>query len=176
MKNKEEKMSELKMAIPEEEMNADLLPVEGDVEADRLIKDIREAEDTKSFWKDYYQKKLKEVNETCDAIINESKQRLRIYFDSVPHKKTATQEKYPLPSGKLVLKDQDPDYDRDDKTVIKFLKANGGERFVKVEEKLDWSGLKKTISILGDTAADENGIPIPGIKVIERERVFSVEK
>lgn len=169
-------MSELKTAIPEEENTVELLPVEGDMEADKLIKEIREAEETKSFWKSYYQEKLKEVNETCDVIINNNKQRLRLYFDSVPHKKTATQEKYMLPSGKLVLKDQEPDYNRDDKAVIKFLKANGGEKFVKVKEELDWSGLKKTLLIAGETAANEDGIPIPGIKVIERDRAFTIEK
>lgn len=169
-------MSELKTAIPEEENTVELLPVEGDMEADKLIKEIREAEETKSFWKSYYQEKLKEVNETCDVIINNNKQRLRLYFDSVPHKKTATQEKYMLPSGKLVMKDQDPEYERDDKTVIKFLKANGGEKFVKIKEELDWMGLKKTILIAGETAANEDGIPIPGIKVIERDRAFTIEK
>lgn len=169
-------MSELKMTIPEEDEIMDLLPVEGDVEADRLIKEIREAQETKAFWKSYYQEKQKEVNDSCDLIIEQNTERLRMYFDSVPHKKTATQEKYPLPSGKLVMKDQEPDYNLDDKTVIRFLKANGGERFVKVEEKLDWIGLKKTLSIIGETAADENGNPIPGIKVIERDRAFTIEK
>lgn len=168
-------MSELKMAIPEEE-TVDLLPVDGDVEADRLIKEIREAEDTKAMWKTYYKEKLEEVNESCDFIIFQNKQRLQMYFETVPHKKTATQEKYPLPSGKLVMKDQEPEYERDDKAVIRFLKDNGGEKFVKVKEELDWSGLKKTLSVLGETAADENGKPIPGIKVIERDRVFTIEK
>ena len=167
-------MSEVRQAIEVEEL--ELAPVEGDVEADRLIREIREAQETKAFWKAYYQEKLKEVNDSCDLIIDQSTERLRMYFESVPHKKTATQEKYPLPSGKLVLKDQEPEYDRDDKAVIKFLKANGGEKFVKVKEELDWSGLKKTLSILGETAADENGKPIPGIKVIERDRVFTIEK
>jgi phage host-nuclease inhibitor protein Gam len=169
-------MSELKMEMPAEEETVDLLPVEGDIEADQLIKEIREAEETKAFWKSYYQEKLKEVNESCDLIISNNKQRLRMYFDSVPHKKTATQEKYPLPSGKLVLKDQEPDYDRDDKTVINFLKANGGEKYIKIKEELDWSGLKKTLLIAGETAANEDGIPIPGIKVIERDRAFTIEK
>lgn len=169
-------MSELKQDIEELQGIGILPPVEGDVEADRLIREIREAQETKAFWKAYYQEKQKEVNDSCDLIIEQNTERLRNYFETVPHKKTATQEKYPLPSGKLVMKDQEPDYDRDDKTVIKFLKANGGEKFVKVEEKLDWNGLKKTLSILGETAADENGKPIPGIKVIERDRTFTIEK
>lgn len=169
-------MSELKQAVEELQGIGILPPVEGDVEADRLIREIREAQETKAFWKSYYQEKQKEVNDSCDLIIEQNTERLRMYFDSVPHKKTATQEKYPLPSGKLVMKDQEPDYDLDDKAVIKFLKANGGEKFVKVEEKLDWNGLKKTLSILGETAADENGKPIPGIRVIERDRAFTIEK
>ena len=36
--------------------------------------------------------------------------------------------------------------------------------------------LRIAFSILGETAADENGKPIPGIKVIERNRVFTIEK
>jgi hypothetical protein len=168
-------MSEFKVTIPEEE-TVDLLPVEGDMEANQLIEEIRAMEGTKMFWKAYYQDKLREVNESCDLVISNNKQRLRMYFDTLPHKKTATQEKYPLPSGKLVLKDQEPDFERDDKTVIKFLKANGGEKYIKVKEELDWSGLKKTLLIAGETAADENGNPIPGIKVIERERAFTIEK
>ena len=169
-------MSEPAKKIDPEEIREELPPVEGDMEADKLIKDIREAEETKAFWKSYYAEKLKEVNESCDLIITENKQRLRLYFDTVPHKKTDTQEKYLLPSGKLVLKDQEPDYQRDDKTVIKWLKEHQGEKFVKVKEELDWSGLKKTLLIAGETAANEDGLPIPGIKVIERERAFTIDK
>lgn len=169
-------MSELAIVIHEGDETIILPPVEGDIEADSLIKEIREAQETKGFWKAYYQEKLKEINESCDLIIEQNTERLRNYFETVPHKKTATQEKYLLPSGKLVMKDQEPDYDRDDKAVIKFLKANGGAKFVKVKEELDWFGLKKTLLIAGETAANEDGIPIPGIKVIERERAFSIEK
>lgn len=74
-------MSELKMTIPEEDEIMDLLPVEGDVEADRLIKEIREAQETKAFWKSYYQEKQKEVNDSCDLIIEQNTERLRMYFD-----------------------------------------------------------------------------------------------
>lgn len=169
-------MSEVFIPIDESVNTITLPPVENDIEADRLIKEIREAQETKDFWKSYYQEKMQEVNESCDLIIEQNTERLRGYFETVPHKKTATQEKYPLPSGKLVLKDQDPEYQRDDKAVIRFLKEHGGEKYVKVEEKLDWSGLKKTLSVIGETAADENGTPIPGITVIERDRAFTIEK
>ena len=169
-------MSELRQAMPEELEGLELAPVDGDMEADKLVKAIREAEETKIFWKSYYAEKLKEVNDSCDFVIEQNRARLRIYFDSVPHKITATQEKYPLPSGKLVLKDQEPEYQRDDKQIIKFLKENNGEKYIKVKEELDWSGLKKVLMVAGETAADEDGNPIPGIRVIEREKAFTIEK
>jgi hypothetical protein len=168
-------MSEVRQAVEVEEL-MELAPVEGDMEADKLVKAIRDAEETKAFWKGYYKEKLEEVNASCDLIIEQNRARLRMYFDSVPHKKTATQEKYPLPSGKLVLKDQEPEYQRDDKQIIKFLKENNGEKYIKVKEELDWSGLKKVLMVAGETAADEDGNPIPGIKVIEREKAFTIEK
>ena len=43
-------------------------------------------------------------------------------------------------------------------------------------KELDWSGLKKTIQIAGETAANEDGEIIPGIKVVEREQTFTIEK
>ena len=168
-------MSEVRQAVEVEEL-MELAPVEGDMEADKLVKAIRDAEETKAFWKGYYKEKLEEVNASCDLIIEQNRARLRMYFDSVPHKKTATQEKYPLPSGKLVLKDQEPEYQRDDKQIIKFLKENNGQKFIKVKEELDWSGLKKVLMVAGETAADEDGNPIPGIRVIEREKAFTIEK
>lgn len=168
-------MSEVRQAVEVEEL-MELAPVEGDMEADKLVKAIRDAEETKAFWKGYYKEKLEEVNASCDLIIEQNRARLRMYFDSVPHKKTATQEKYPLPSGKLVLKDQEPEYQRDDKQIIKFLKENNGQKFVKIKEELDWSGLKKVLTVAGETAADEDGNPIPGIRVIEREKAFAIEK
>jgi len=168
-------MSEVRQAVEVEEL-MELAPVEGDMEADKLVKAIRDAEETKAFWKGYYKEKLEEVNASCDLIIEQNRARLRMYFDSVPHKKTATQEKYPLPSGKLVLKDQEPEYQRDDKQIIKFLKENNGQKFVKIKEELDWSGLKKVLTVAGETAADEDGNPIPGIRVIEREKAFTIEK
>lgn len=169
-------MSEIVNMIENDELMEELPPVENDMEADKLIKEIRAMEDQKAYWKAYYQKKLEEINESCDFCINRNMFQLRAYFDTLPHKKTATQEKYLLPSWKLVLKNQEPEYEKDEKTVIDFLKANGGEKYIKIKESLDWSALKKTLLIAGETAADENGKPIPGIRVVERDKAFTIEK
>lgn len=169
-------MSELENLIQDDELFEELPRVENDMEADNLVQEIREMEEQKAYWKAYYQQQLKEIEASCDLVINNNTFRLREYFDTLPHKKTATQEKYLLPSGKLVLKNQEPEYEKDEKTVIDFLKANGGEKYIKIKESLDWSALKKTLLIAGETAADENGTPIPGIRVVERDKAFTIEK
>lgn len=166
-------MSELLKELPEEEEG---FRVDDDQKAEWCLQKIRDAESEKDFWKRYYADQLAKVNETCDATIENMKARLRAYFDTVPHKKTKTQENYPLPSGKLVLKHQEPEYERNDSEVIRWLKENGGESFVKVKESLDWAGLKKTLTVIGETVADEEGQIIPCIKAVERPDAFTVDK
>ena len=64
------------------------------------------------------------------------------------------------------------------------MKDNGGGQFVKVEEKLDWDGLKKASGVVdgkvifGETVNEDGEIvqvSVPGIEVIEREDKFVVE-
>jgi phage host-nuclease inhibitor protein Gam len=93
----------------------------------------------------------------------------------VPHKVTKTQENYALPSGKLVFKKQQPEYTRDDAALVEWLKENGGEQYVITKESVDWSSLKATLNVVGDTVADKNGQVIPCISVEERPDVFKVE-
>ena len=166
-------MSELRKEIPEERDESWVC--ENDQDAEWCISVIRQKQAEKEFWKAYYKKALDSVNATCDESIGRMEMFLRQYFNTVPHKVTKTQENYPLPSGKLVYKAQDVDFDRDDAAIIKHLHANGGEKYIKVTESLDWQGLKSTVSVLGEIVADENGAIIPGIKAIERPNVFKVE-
>ena len=166
-------MSEIRQEVPE---NVPVVKIpENDMEADNCIKAIRAAQDTKLFWKSYYLEQYQKVEEACDYDIANATNALRAYFDTVPHKETATQDNYRLPSGKLVLKVQEPEYKRDDKQIIDFLKRHGG-RFVKTKEEVDWSNLKKNLLVVGETAADENGEIIPGIKVVARPLAFTIEK
>ena len=106
------------------------------------------------------------------------------YFQTVPHRKTKTQESYSFPGGKLYLKKQNPEYRRDEKTVIAWLKENGGEQFVKVKEELDWSALKDASGVvdgklIAGEKVNEDGeiipIVVPGVEIIEREAKFVVE-
>lgn len=170
-------MSELMMKQDMMEDNEwqDHFTVEDDQTAEWCMQQIRNAEEEKAKWKAFYDDRYQRVCDTCDLTIANMTAVLQSYFEKVPHKTTKTQENYALPSGKLVVKQQEPEYTRNDESVIEWLKANGKDKYVKTKEVLDWSGLKKTLTVLGAFAADENGVIIPGIDVMEREPVFKVE-
>lgn len=149
--------------------------VDNDQKAEWCLQKIREAQADKDRWKAFYAEQYKAVEESADATIHNMEEMLAEYFGMVPHKQTATQEYYKLPSGKLVLKKQEPKYERNDDEIIDWLKKNDCRGFIKVEESLDWAGLKKKVAVVGENMATEDGEIIPGIKVIQREPIFKVE-
>ena len=149
--------------------------VEDDQTAEWCLKQIRNAQEEKEKWKQFYDERYRRVCETCDLTIANMEAVLQTYFANVPHKVTSTQENYALPSGKLVVKKQEPEYERDDEEVIRWLKENGHDGYVRTKETLDWAGFKRHLMVIGDTVADEEGEIIPGIKAVERPDVFKVE-
>lgn len=149
--------------------------VEDDQTAEWCIKQIQQANAEKEKWKAFYDERYKRVCESCDLTIANMESLLQSYFESVPHKVTKTQESYVLPSGKLVVKRQEVEYERDDNAVIEWLKQNNRPEFIKTKETLDWSSMKRNITVMGETVADENGEIIPGIKATERPDLFKVE-
>lgn len=89
-------------------------------------------------------------------------------------KATKTQTTYKLPTGKMVLKKQAPEYTRDNVILLPWLKENLPE-LVKVEESPNWAELKKAVTVVGDTVVTKDGEVVPGVKVTEREDKFEVE-
>lgn len=146
-----------------------------DQDAEWALQKIKDAEAEKAKWKAFYAERYKAVCESCDLTIQNMSAMLQTYFESVPHKVTKTQENYTLPGGKLVCKRQEPEFTRNDVEVIGWLKDNGKGNFVKTEEALDWGNFKKTLTVMGDTVADEDGQIIPGITATQRPDVFKVE-
>ena len=145
---------------------------------------IREARKDRDMWVAWYKQKIAEIEEQTDANTANLEHKLREYFQTVPHKKTKTQESYQFPGGKLTLKQQEPEYKRDADTVIAWLKANKGEQFIKIKEELDWSNLKKACGvadgklIAGETVTEDGEIiqiVVDGVEVIEREPKFVVD-
>lgn len=98
------------------------------------------------------------------------------YFATVPHKATKTQETYKLPSGTLKQKVREPEYKREESDILKWLTEQGLDSLIETKSAPKWAELKKGITASGEQAIyAETGEIIPGVKIIEREPVFSVE-
>lgn len=158
-----------------EAINNETFVIDTDAKALWALQKIKEARADRDTWVAWYQQKIKEITEQTDFDTMNLERMLGEFFLTVPHKKTKTQESYSLPGGKLILKTQNPEYKRDDKKVIEWLKQNNGGQFVKVKEELDWSGLKAVTGTFEGNVVTEDGEVIPGIEVINREAKFIVE-
>ena len=123
----------------------------------------------------YYEDQIAKVKADADFKIGFIDRALFAFFQTVEHKKTKTQESWSIPAGKLMLKKQAPEFKRDEKTVIDWLKQNGGTDYVKTVESLDWANLKKDSTVVGSSIVNSDGEIIPGVEVIEREDKFVVE-
>ena len=153
----------------------DAFVIDTDDKANWAIRKIKEARADRDSWVKWYEDKIAEIKAQTDFNTMNLERMLADYFATLPHKKTKTQESYPLKDGKLILKTQNPEYKRDDKAVIAWLKENNGVQFIKTKEELDWAGLKATTGVVGNTVVNEDGEIIPGIEVVEREAKFIVE-
>lgn len=149
--------------------------IDTDAKAEWALNKIREARSDRDRWVEWYESKIKEITEQTDFNTMNLERMLAEYFASVPHKKTKTQESYSLPGGKLILKTQNPEYKRDDKTVIEWLKNHDGAEFIKVKEELAWADLKAKTAALNGKLFSEDGEEIPGVEVINRPEKFVVE-
>ena len=149
--------------------------IDTDAKAQWALDKIHEARKDRDMWVKWYTDKIAEIKAQTDFDTMNLERMLAEYFATVPHKKSKTQETYPLKGGKLILKTQNPEYKRDDKTVIDWLKKNNMTEFVKVKEELDWAGLKDKTAALDGNIVTEDGEIVPGIEVIEREPKFMVD-
>lgn len=122
----------------------------------------------------YYQSELKKVQDKLENKTGNLKAMLFDYFQTVPKKSSKTQETYSLPSGKLKLKYPQPEYKRDDATLVKWLKERDMTDYIKVSESPKWGELKKTVQVAGDKACIDGEI-IDGIQIIEKAPVFDIE-
>ena len=164
-------MSEVINEVRQEEE----LEIRTDIEAGWQLKRRKEIIADRDELIAFYKDRIKAVEEDAAFKIGFIDRALEFFFESVPHKKTKTQEYYQHPYGKLVLKKQAPEFKRDDKAVIDWLKQNNGTEYVKTVESLDWANLKKDTTVVGNTIVNADGEIIPGVEVIEREDKFTGE-
>ena len=118
--------------------------------------------------------RVKELQERTDRRTGNLEAMLAEYFQTVtPTKTTKTQTQYELLSGKLVMKKQQPLYERDETALLNWAETTAPE-LVKVKKEVSWADLKKKADVNGDKLLMDGEI-IPGVTVVEREDVFEVQ-
>ena len=173
-------MSEINEHINTEEK--DVWEITDDQSAEWALKKIAEANEEAEKWREFYEHKIVDAATKSANTIEFFKAKLRQYFEKVPHHQTKTQESYELPSGKLVLKAQGPEYIRDDDVLICWAKVDHPELIKQtMVEKFDWSTMKKSIATDyvinsdGHAINTSTGEIVPGLTVNEREPKFTIE-
>lgn len=122
-----------------------------------------------------YQMKAENYSKQYESKTAYLKEQLRLYFESVPHKATKTQETYKLPSGTLKRKFGTPEFKVDNDILVKWLEDNEFGSYVKTEKKAQWGELKKTVTVRSDKIISVNGEIIDGVTAQERPDSFEVE-
>ncbi len=150
-----------------------------DSSAEWAMEQIANANAEREKWTAFYAERLGKIEATTQNTIDYFTAKLKEYFETVPHHQTKTQESYELPSGKLVMKAQAPEYIRDESKLIAWAKESGNTDFVKTKETLDWSKMKKEVSkytlVDGKPVDPFTGEIIDGLDVVEREPKFTIE-
>ena len=151
--------------------------IDNDQKAEWAMQKIREANVEKERWTEFYNGQLKKVCDREDDRIKFMMMKLAEFFRTVPHKVSKTQESYQLPSGKLVMKAQQLEYERDEAALLNWCMQNNQD-YVKsrIVNTVDWNEMKKKFTVLGDRLVDpETGVIVDGVTVTERPDVFKVE-
>lgn len=150
--------------------------VDNDQKAEWAARKIREARQDTQKWTEYYERQLSAIrraNEDTEAYFVAL---LADYFETVPHKATKTQESYSLPSCKLVLKAQQPEFNRDEAVLCDYLDKKGRDDLVKITRRADWAALKKTLKVMEDgTCVDADGEVVEGVQAFSRQPEFKIE-
>ena len=159
--------------------------VDNDMKAEWCLSKIRHIRADQKKQKDelerqmqFYRDQMEIIDKQADSDVQFFESMLVPYFadrmDGGYTKSTKTKTTYKLPTGTLVLKKQQPVYERNNAELLPWLKANRPD-LVKVEESPNWAELKKSIQINGEGVVTKDGEVVPGVKVTEQEDTFEVE-
>lgn len=178
-------MSEL---LKEEKPIRERFVVDNDMKAEWCLSKIRTAKknaereiEELTRQMEFYKARMAQVQQEYEEEKNFFQEMLLLYFSNRVEggftKETKTQVCYSLPTGKLLLKHREPEYDykTKQKDTIEWLKKNEGQQFVKVKEELDWKALKAIVTVSGSGVCTAEGEVVPGITVTQRDDEFVVE-
>ena len=180
-------MSELRRdEIEEIEQTEEKIPfsVDSDDKAEWCLKKIKEHQDEITKWTAHYEAEKRRAVISHENAIFRLEGELRSFFVLKDQegltRQTKTQTAYNLPSGKIFIKRQNPEFERDDAEIIDWLRVNAPE-LIKTKEEVDWAAMKAAYAFDAEgnmTAVNEETgeiINIPGVKAKTRDDVFKVE-
>lgn len=117
---------------------------------------------------------IDEAKTKCDTETSYLLCKLDEYMDIAPCKKLKASYRLELPSGKLVRKLAKSEFVKDDDKLLKYIESHHPD-FIKCKKSVDWSEYKKTLTIQGEFAIDDNtGEIVDGISIVERPAEFDV--
>nr|MBR4279816.1 host-nuclease inhibitor Gam family protein [Clostridia bacterium] len=146
-----------------------------DKAAQWAVEQIANAKADTQRWKAHFEDQLRKIREANEQTVAFMAAKLEAYFDTLPHKKTATQESYLLPGAKLVRKLRAPQYVVDEERLVEHLRTAAPE-LIKTEEVPCWGEYKKRCQVIGGELVDSTtGELVDGVTVVERDAQFVVE-
>jgi hypothetical protein len=153
--------------------------VTDDQKAMWCIKKIKEARQEAKELLDHYEAQTAKVKEGLAADEQFFQDKLFQYFQTVPKKKTDTQQSYTLPGVKFMLKKQEPAFEPDADALLAYLKAAGRTGCIKVipaSEKPSWADYKPLTKVIDGKLYDaETGELVEAVKVTARPDKFEVK-
>lgn len=121
--------------------------------------------------------KLKHMEEMAERITSFLKRCLYRYFQMVPHKATKTQESYKLFSGSLVFKLPTVKMVKDDEELLKYLRSNNLNQYIKVKEEPAWGEFKKTLTVMDGEVIDTiSGEVVEAVKAEQVPGTFDIKR
>lgn len=128
--------------------------VDNDNTADWALRKIRDEEKERDRLISIAEDQIRELNaeigklrDKCEDKTKFLKGHLALYFSTVPHKETKTQESYKLLNGSLVMKKPSIKIIHDDDKLLEYLDANDGAEYIKTKRSVDWVEFKKSLSV-----------------------------
>lgn len=155
----------------------DRFEITDDAKADWAIRKIADSRAETERFISLYEVKIQAVQEKLERTEEYFGSLLLAYMEQQPDvKATKTQRSYTLPTGKLIVKEQEPKYTTDDEALVSYFKETGKNEFIKTIQKPEWGEFKKNTSLVGNAVVDKDtGEIVPGVKVEQREPKFEVK-
>lgn len=121
-------------------------------------------------------RRVEEIRKAYEDGTSWLKYQLSLYFDTVPHKATKTQEKYALLSGTLVRKKGGIEYRRDDTALLNWLNESRLDQYIKTKQDVDWKELKARTSVTADGIViyEDTGEVIDGVTAAQKPDTFDI--